>query len=111
MAEYGGLGGVAGGRGIDPEDRFEIDLNCALGDKMRINDALCARVWGSLANCGWRHDDGSTASYSYRAAGDMIAAIIGRGDYCDWYCSSSAGKVDPEVEAAMLPFGWRGVAA
>jgi hypothetical protein len=41
----------------------------------------------------------------------MIAAIIGRGDYCDWYCSSSAGKVDPEVEAAMLPFGWRGVAA
>ena len=107
MTDYGGLGGIRGGRSINHEDRFEMDLATALGSQMIASDDLCERVWGSLANVDWVHESGDTAGYSFRAAGDLIAAIIGRGDYMDWYCSAPYGNADAEVEAAMLTRGWR----
>lgn len=107
MTEYGGLGGIPGGRSLNYEDRFEMDLAAALGPRMIDSADLCRRVWGSLANCDWIHESGDTAGYSFRAAGDLIAAIIGHGDYMDWYCSAPAGNPDAEVEAALLQRGWK----
>ena len=106
MTDYGGIGGVKGGRKLDPDDRFEADMNAVLGERMRASDDLCRRVWSSLANCEWTNADGDTASYSFRAAGDLIAAIIDRGDYLDWYCSGPYANPDAEVEEAMLTRGW-----
>lgn len=106
MTEYGGIGGIAGGRQRDEADRFEQDMNAVLGERMKASDDLCKRVWGSLANCDWTNIDGDTASYSFRAAGDLIAAIIERGDYLDWYCSAPYPNPDAEVEEAMAMRGW-----
>lgn len=127
MTDFGGLGGVSGGRGRDPADLFEAAVERAFGERLRYERArgldarkadaaegvgwdrhgLGARLWGSLANIDWVHENGDTAGYSFRAAGDMIAAVVGDGDYMDWYCSADAGVVDGEVAEALAREGWR----
>lgn len=96
-------------------DLFEKSIIDYLGEKMKVDDELCKRVWGSMANVDWyyvrpsdRREDGSCISvgYSFRAAGGLIARIIGRGDYMDWYCSSEEGVVDEEFRRVMKKNGF-----
>jgi len=118
MTDFGGMGGVAGGRPRNAEDLFEAAVERALGDRLRAEHVgkpradwfegtgIGDRLWGSLANVDWKHENGDTASYSFRAAGDLIAAIVGEGDYMTYYCSSDHGVIDPEVAEAMAREGW-----
>jgi hypothetical protein len=120
MTYFGGMGGVPGGRPRNPNDLFEAALDRACGDRMRADHArgevhqlgyfhastAGAQVWGALANVDWLNDNGDTAGYSFRAAGDMIAAIIGDGDYLDYYCSASYATVPDWIAEAMAKEGW-----
>lgn len=106
MTAFGGLGGVAGGRPLDETDAFEAAVARALGPQMREDDELCAEVWSSLANAGWRHENGDTAGYSFRAAGDLVASVLGRGDYLDWYCSGPYATCSERVRRALAAEGW-----
>lgn len=118
MADFGGLGGIRGGRALDPGDLFEAAVARVMGERLRSEGiergagffggkSLAARLWGSLANAEWQHENGDTASYSFRAAGDLIAAVIGNGDYLDWYCSQEYALNDPEVCELLAREGWR----
>lgn len=104
---YGGLGGISGGRSLHERDAFEQAVNRALGARMRESEEMCRQMWSALANQDWRHTNGDTAGYSFRAAGDLIAAVRGSGDYMDWYCSGPEGVVSAEIEEAMAVEGWR----
>jgi hypothetical protein len=115
-ADYGGLGGIAGGRPRDKRDLFEAAIDRSMGDGLRSSklpkefhagDSLAARLWGTLANASFKHENGDTASYSFRAAGDLIAAIRGNGDYMDWYCSAGYDLRDPEVLRLLAAEGWQ----
>lgn len=117
MTTFGGLGGVRGGRPRDPYDRFEQAIDACFGEQLRADGpprsclpfdgtTIGCRIWGSLANVDWVHESGDTASYSFRAAGDMIAAIVGSGDYMDWYCSYPYGEADQEVAYRLREHGW-----
>lgn len=106
--EFGGLGGVVGGRKLNTADAFETAVQRALGQEMKSDETLCREVWSALANVDWKHENGDTASYTFRAAGDLIASIIGKGDYMDWYCSGPYAVISERVEKAMLAEGWRG---
>jgi len=107
MADFGGLGGLAECRQINEADLFEMAINRALGDAMRQDTNLCKEIWSSLANQDWLHENGDTASYSFRAAGDLIAAILGEGNYMDWYCSGPYETVSDRIEVAMQREGWK----
>ena len=103
---FGGMGGLMEGRLLNAEDDFEMTVNRVLGDLIRTSDDWAEKMWGALANVDWTHVNGDIASYSFRAAGDMIAAIRGKGNYMDWYCSSAEGVVDPVIAERMQLEGW-----
>jgi hypothetical protein len=106
MSDFGGLGGYAGGISLEDcsGDLFVAALNRACGEQIRNGSG--AEVWSALANVDWKHENGDTAGYSFRAAGDLIAAIKGSGDYMDWYCSGPYATVADWIEEAMAKEGW-----
>lgn len=106
MTHFGGMGGIPSTRPLNKDDAFEMALHRALGGPMDTDHDLCIEVWESLANVDWTHTNGDTASYSFRAAGDLIAAVLGRGDYLDWYCSGEPASLSEQVVEAMLAEGW-----
>lgn len=107
---FGGLGGVRGGRGVNSDDLFEAAVDRALGAKMRADDEVCREVWCALANNEWTHRNGDTAGYTWRAAGDLVAAVSGKGDYMRWYMSGPAGEISERCALAMGRQGWNGEA-
>lgn len=119
MTDFGGMGGIKGGRQRNLNDAFEMTVDRLFGDRMRAapvgegffsegdwQSNICRQWWSALANVDWHHTNGDTASYSFRAAGDLIAAIRGQGDYLDWYCSGPYATVTQEISDAMAAEGW-----
>jgi hypothetical protein len=75
------LGGLKERREVNSEDAFEAALARVFGERMETDDELCAQIWSALANVDWCHPENhDEVSYSFRAAGDIIAAIRGKGD-------------------------------
>lgn len=109
MTDYGGIGGIMGGRPLNEQDAFEMAVARQLGAAMREDRRVGVEVWSALANMDWAHENGDTASYSFRAAGDLVAAVVGAGDYLDWYCSGPYATVSARVATALAREGWHGV--
>jgi len=107
MTSYGGLGGIAGGRAFDASDAFEAAVERCLGEAIRADRQVGRELWSALANVDWVHAHGDTAGYSFRAAGDLIAAVRGEGSYLDWYCCGPDGIVSKRIAAALVVEGWR----
>ena len=91
----------------DDDERFESDLEKAVGDKVRESHERGVELWCSLANIEWKHKDGYRGDYSFRSAGRLVAEIRQDGsDYLTWYCSGASAQVAGWLEEAMAELGW-----
>jgi hypothetical protein len=106
VTRFGGLGGIWGTREPYTDDAFEMAIERTLGDRIREDEKVARDMWSALADVEWTHVGGDTASYSYRAAGDMIASIRRSGMYMDWYCCQPEAKVSELIGEAMAAEGW-----
>jgi hypothetical protein len=88
---------------------FERNVTEALGDRIQASDQYAKEFWSALANQGWVHKAAPEreVSYSFRAAGDLIARIRGTGHYMDWYMCGPDGVVAPWISEAMAKLGWQ----
>lgn len=88
-------------------EEFEKAIEKRLGEELRSNDEFGTELWSALANVDWFHPaDNLEAGYSFRAAGGMIAEIIGKGQYLDWYCSGPYATVSNHIAHALRKEGW-----
>lgn len=106
------LGGFREGRPLVTEGDhglFEQTVNRAIGDRIRTSDDDAQDLWNALANVDWFGPNGAEIGYSFRAAGDFIAAI--RDDrsemaYMRFYCGGPDGTVAEWIADALGAEGW-----
>jgi hypothetical protein len=90
------------------QNAFMAAVERTLGDALRADEHLCARLWGAMTNTTWLHVDGLETSFSFRKAGGLIAELRGEGanNYMRWYMSGLDGSVHSEIALALEPEGW-----
>ena len=117
IKHFGGFGGSWDGVPFSEyaDDEFAQALNRSCGDRIRASDDDARAAWGALSNVDWSREvngnKDAMASYSFRAAGDLIASIRGNGHYMDWYCSHPYGNVAGWIGDAMAREGWSWLAS
>ena len=82
-----------------PENDLEYDLRSTdwILEKARTRDDYAQNIYAALCNMRWQKLDvipilkDQYWSCSWRSAGGIVADMLGKGDYIDWYCS---GMVD-----------------
>lgn len=90
-----------------PYAHFEQDVNEVLGDQVRESVEASKALWSALTNTVWCHGEKEyCVLYTFRSAGDLVAAIRGGGTYHYWYCASWPGVVSGEICRAMESKGW-----
>lgn len=77
-----------------------------LGGRVRADGGAAIDLWSALANIAWHGPEGECVSYSFRAAGDLVAWVREEGRYIDWYCSGPWGVVAPWIEEGLAAEKW-----
>jgi hypothetical protein len=114
----------------DPEwqkDNLEYDLRTTewILTKARASDAYAQNIYAALCNVQWQRLDVMPIlkdewwHCSWRHAGGIVADMLEKGDYIDWYCSGimseghhipgyvSEGSVTEEIEKDFRQLGWQ----
>ena len=95
---------------MDYWQKFDDDFRELFLKRLRENEDFGVELWPAMANVSWYHEsDSENNDYgrSFRAAGSVIASMLCRGDYLDWYCSGPVGVVSNHIASAMASKGWR----
>jgi hypothetical protein len=82
-----------------PENDLEYDLRSTewILAKARASDSYSQNIYAALCNMRWQKLDTFPIlkeeywSCSWRTAGGIVADMLQRGDYIDWYCSGMGG--------------------
>ena len=98
-------GGKNTTRAVDGDDEFEHTLDELFNRGLAEDQKLAEELWAALANIEWRKGE-QRILYSFRAAGDVVAALLGEGTYLDWYCCATPAVVSRRVADALLSRGW-----
>jgi hypothetical protein len=90
---------------VDPEwakNNLEYDLRTSeyIVDKCKNDPAYAQNIYAALCNNDFIKNEiipilmEETYSCSWRYAGGIVADLVGKGDYLDWYCSGIRGEED-----------------
>jgi hypothetical protein len=114
----------------DPEwqkDNLEYDLRTTdwILVKSRASEAYAQNIYAALCNTQWQKIDVMPIlkdewwHCSWRYAGGIVADMLEKGDYIEWYCSGimqegcyiagyvSEGTVTEEIQADFRRIGWQ----
>lgn len=70
-------------------------------EKIRTRNDYAQNVYAAFCNMRWQPKDvfpilkDEYWSISWRSSGGLVADLLGKGDYMDWYCSG-IDRIDPE---------------
>ena len=102
---------------VDNENssNMERDLkdSVIIRDKVRNDDDYAQRLYAMLCNNVFQPTSvfeilkDAQWGCSWRYAGGVIADIRCEGDYMDWYCSGSEGKIYEDIDEDLKSIGWR----
>jgi hypothetical protein len=93
---------------VDPEwqqDNLEYDLRSTewICDKVKASDSYAQNLYAAMCNQEFQKLEvmpilkDQRWSCSWRHAGGIVADMLGKGDYIDWYCSGIGGGDEPDV--------------
>ena len=94
------------------EQKFDDDFRELFTKRLRENEDFGCELWSALAalaNVDWINDDDKTKTaygHSFRSAGSLIASMLVKGNYMDWYCSALDGVVSDYIASSMASKGW-----
>jgi hypothetical protein len=82
-----------------PVNDLEYDLRTTewILEKARASESYAQNIYAALCNMRWQKLDvmpilkDECWSCSWRSAGGIVADMLGKGDYIDWYCSGMGG--------------------
>ena len=97
---------------IDYRQKFDDDFRELFTKPLRENEEFGVELWSALANVDWEHEsdpnpEESNCGHSFRGAGSLIASMLGRGEYIDWYCCGPDSVVSEFISTSMAVMGWR----
>ena len=109
------------------KDNLEYDLRTTelILTKARASESYAQNIYAALCNIQWQRIDTFLIlkdewwHCSWRYAGGIVADMLEKGDYIDWYCSGimqegcyiagyvSEGTVTKEIEEDFRRIGWQ----
>lgn len=91
----------------DKSFNLEYDLrsNERLLAKARNSQVYCRDLYAALCNNRFFYGD-KEWTCTWRHAGGIIADMIEKGDYIDWFCSGNEGFATEEIKLDLMMMGW-----
>ena len=94
-----------------PENDLEYDLRTTewILEKARARDEYAQNIYAALCNMRWQKLDTFPIlkdehwSCSWRSAGGIVADMLQKGDYIDWYCSGIQNYSNDEADTNFYP--------
>mgnify|MGYP006267518183 CR=1 FL=1 len=88
-----------------PDLEYELRTSDYIYDKCVKSNDYCFDLYSALCNNKFTKDN-KTCSYTWRTVGGIIANVLEKGDYIDWYCSGNEGYVTDEIRDDITKLGW-----
>jgi hypothetical protein len=88
-----------------PNLEYDLTNNERIVSKCVNSEIYCRNLYGALCNNRFFYGDDEWVC-TWREAGGIVADIIKRGNYMDWYCSGNESVVTDEIKLDLMMMGW-----
>jgi hypothetical protein len=89
-----------------PDLEYELRTSDYIYNKCIASEQYCCDLYAAICNNDFIKN-GKECSYTWRTSGGIIANILEKGDYIDWYCSGNEGYVTDEIRYDITTkLGW-----
>ena len=88
-----------------PDLEYDLIKNQRIVSKCINSEIYCQQLYAALCNNQFFYGD-KEWTCSWRMAGGIVADIIKRGNYIDWYCSGNESVVTDEIKLDLMMMGW-----
>ena len=89
-----------------PDLEYELRTSDYIYSKCVASEEYCRDLYAALCNNDFLKEE-KECGYSWRRVGGIIANILEKGDYIDWYCSGNEGNISEEIRSDLSKLGWK----